>query len=197
MANNAENLTGTLGIAQQMASTVITVTALAVVAARLDIIFFFVITAVLCFKSVFTYIRYAYDTKMREPRQKNQLVGAYLEGLAYFNHGAEKEIRVNNLQEWFLGKIKGYRRDMLRWQYHDFRMYTLFEMIMAVLTAAESFFVLYLLSGKYIAGIISIANFTMYFTAVTTITAALSSFAEQIGQYNKQSKPYVESKSGI
>lgn len=186
MANNAANLTGTLSIAQQMIAGIITVIGLAVVAARLDIIFFLAIAAVLCFKSFFTYIRYAYDKKMREPRQKNQLVGAYLEGLAYFNHGAEKEIRVNSLQEWFLGKIKGYRRNMLNWQYRDFRMYALFEIIMAVLTSAESFLVLYLLSEKYIGGSISIADFTMYFSAVIAITGALALFAEQIGQYNKQ-----------
>jgi ATP-binding cassette subfamily B protein len=186
MANNAANLTDTLAITQQMISNIITVIGLAAMVASLDIVFFFAIAIVLCFKSFFTYIRYAYDKKMREPRQKNQLVGAYLSGLAYFNHGAEKEIRVNNLQEWFLGKVKGYRRDMLEWQYHDFRMYALFDCIMAILTAAESFLVLYLLSDKYMEGLISIADFTMYFSAVITITAALSSFAEQIGQYNKQ-----------
>lgn len=186
MANNAANLTGTLDIAQQMIANIITVTGLAVVAAKLDFVFFIAIIVVLCFKSVFTYARYAYNYKMREPRQKNQLVGAYLSGLAYFEHGAEKEIRVNNLQEWFLKKVKGYRRDMLKWQYHDFRMYALFDCIMAIMTAAESFLVLYLLSGKYMDGLISIADFTMYFSAVITITAALSSFTEQIGQYNKQ-----------
>lgn len=186
MANNAANLTGTLSVAQQMLSNLITVCGLAVIAARFDFVFFAAVAAVLCCKSLFTWFRYAYDQKMREPRNKNQLVGEYLSELSYFNHGAEKEIRVNNLQQWFLGKVRGYRHEMLLWQYHDFRMYAVFEMLMAILTAAESFVVLFLLSGKYIDGFISIADFTMYFSAVVTITTALASFTDCIGDYNKQ-----------
>lgn len=186
LAANAADLTATLAISQQMISNVITICGLAVITASLDWIFLSCVAVVLIIKTCFTYFRYNYDKKMRPLRMKNQEVGAYLSEMEYFSHGAEKEIRVNSVQSWFLDKIKGYRREMLLWQYKDFRYYALFEILLSVIVALQSLVILLMLANKYITGIISIADFTMYFTAVASLTTVLSSFTEQIGNYNKQ-----------
>ena len=50
----------------------------------------------------------------------------------------------------------------------------------------QSFVILWLLAGSYIDGAISIADFTMYFSAVAALTASLSAITEQLGNYSQQ-----------
>jgi ABC-type multidrug transport system fused ATPase/permease subunit len=76
--------------------------------------------------------------------------------------------------------------EMLRLQYKSFRNYAVFDSILSVLIAAESLLVLLLLTDKYSGGMLSIADFTMYFSTVISLTAALSAFTEQIENYNCQ-----------
>ena len=186
MANNAAGLTGTMELVQSMVSNIITVTGLVYIIVRLDFVFLFAVAAVLTVKIIFTCLRYSYNKKMRILSAKNERIGNYLTGFAYFNQGGAKELRVNNLQDWFMGKIKGFRGEMVMLQYKDFRRYALFEIITATVAASQSFIVLYILSCMYIDSGISIADFTMYFTAVASLTAALSALTEQIGSYNGQ-----------
>ncbi len=124
--------------------------------------------------------------KNRNLLTQNERIGNYLTNVAYFNAGGAKEIRINNLQEWFMKKVKSYRKEMLKIQYNDFYRNTLFKIILYILIAIQSFIVLYLLSIKYISGEISIADFTLYFSAITSLTKVLSLFCEQFNNYNKQ-----------
>lgn len=75
---------------------------------------------------------------------------------------------------------------MVELQYRDFRYAALFDSIIAIAVGVQSFIVLFILAGDYISGGITIADFTMIFAAVTSLTAALSAFSEQLSRYNQQ-----------
>ncbi len=186
MANNATGLTGILGVVRQMISNVITIAGLAWISMRLNALFLLAIAVVLAVKTLFSYLQFRFNKKARELYAKNDRVGDYLMGLAYFNHGAQKELRVNNLRDWFMEKILRYRSEMVRLQYKDFKRNALFESIMAILMGAQSFVVLAILMNSYLDGAITIADFTMYFSAVTSLTVALNALTQQIRRYNEQ-----------
>jgi len=186
MANNATGLTGILGVVRQMVSNVITIAGLAWIAVRLNVLFLLAIAVVFAVKILFSYLQFRFNIKARELYAKNDRVGDYLMGLAYFNNGAQKELRVNNLRDWFMKKILRYRGEMVRLQFKDFKRNALFESIMAVLMGAQSLVVLVILADSYLDGAITIADFTMYFSAVTSLTAALNALTQQIRRYNEQ-----------
>lgn len=186
LAKNASAITETASYLSRTISNAITIAGLAYLIVRLDAVSLLSVLAVVSVKSVFTYVQFRYNKKARLLSAQNERVGNYLMGLAYFNHGAEKEIRVDNLQDWFIGKNKAYRNEMVTLQYRDFKYTALFEAILTIVTVLQSFLVLTILAGNYINGTIRIADFTMLFTAITSLTAALSAFSDQISLYNRQ-----------
>lgn len=186
MAGNGAGLVGMLGTLRQMASNIITVIGLSWIIFKLSAVLLIVIAVLISAKILIIYLQFRYDRQRRELYAENNRTGDYLTGLAYFNHGAEKEIRVYDLQKWFMGKVLKYRGEMLHLQYRDFRRYAVSECIMAVLVAVQSLTVLLILSESYIKGAISIADFTMYFSGVTTLVSALTSFTYQVRNYREQ-----------
>lgn len=186
MANNAAGLTVTMSLVQNIIANIITIAGFAYIIIQLDYLFILLVAVILSVKIIFTYYRYTYNRKMRKLFAKNDRVGNYLTGIAYFNEGGAKEIRVNSLQNWFIGKIKYFRNEMVDLQYKDFRRYAIYEILTAVIMAGQSFLVLWILSLRYINSTVSIADFTMYFFAVASLTACLSTITEQIGSYNQE-----------
>ena len=186
MANNAGGLTEMLGIIRQMVSSNITIVGLAWIAVRLNTLFLLAAALVLAAKTLFSYLQFRFNKQARELYAKNDCIGDYLMGFAYFNKGAQKELRVNNLQGWFMEKILRFRGEMVRLQYQDFQRNALFESIMAIWMAVHSLVVLVILTDCYLDGTITIADFTMYFSAVTSLTAALNALTQQIHRYNEQ-----------
>ncbi|MBE6574818.1 MAG: ABC transporter ATP-binding protein [Ruminococcaceae bacterium] len=186
MANNAAKLTGLLDIARQIVSLLITIAGLALVAVTLTPMFMLMIAAVLGVKILFTCLQYRFNRQARELMGKSNRTGDYLNGLAYYQKGAQKEIRVNALQDWFMGKILHYREEMVHLQYRDFRRNSLFGGIMAVLMAAQSAVVLLMLTDSYLAGEITVAEFAMYFHTVTALSSALMALTQQIRRYSEQ-----------
>lgn len=186
MANNASALTGTMGLVQNIVANMITVSGLTYIIVRLDWLFILMVALTLSVTILFVFLRYSYSKEIRKRTARNDRLGNYLLRVAYFNEGGAKEIRVNNLQEWFMGKIIGFRNEMVTMQYGVFRRDALFNSITAIIMSLQSFVVLWLLSNRYIGGVISIADFTMYFSAVATLTTSLSGITEQIGDYNRQ-----------
>lgn len=186
LANNASGLTQVLSLAQGIAANIITIAGLAFIIVRLNGLFLLLVSVTLAIKIIFVHMKNVYWTKMRVLEAQNNRLGNYLLDIAYFSEGGAKEIRTNSLQRWFMEKIRGYRNTMVSMQYRIFRRTALYNSITAVITAVQSLVILWVLSAQYIARVISIADFTMYFSAVTALTAALSSVTEKIGDYNQQ-----------
>ena len=185
MANNVNEIIGAVMVLQNIFSEIFTVVGLAAVIAQLDFVFVLLIGVILAVKAFFVYLMQKRIAKQRVSFAQNDRVGNYLNGVAYSDKGAAKELRLNNLEEWFMGKIHAYRDEMLGLQYSDFKHYALFDIVLSVVMAAQTFCMLWLLSAQYIAGEITIADFTMYFSAVTVISASLSKVIEKIGEYNR------------
>lgn len=185
MANNVNEIIGAVAVLQDIFSEIYTVVGLAAVIAQLDLAFVLLIGAILAVKAFFVYLMQKRIAKRRVSFAQNDRVGNYLNGVAYFDKGAAKELRLNNLEEWFMGKIHAYRDEMLGLQYSDFKLYALFDIVLSVVMAVQTFCILWLLSSRYIGGVITIADFTMYFSAVTVISASLSKVIEKIGEYNR------------
>ncbi len=184
MANNIMNVLQTVGIFQGIVEGVITSVGLAGLLIGYDLRICLLIFAVIAAKIAFVRITVLYTQKRRYLYGRNDRVGNYLTNTAYMNGGAAKEIRINVIADWFLEKIKAYRNEMLRYQYKDFRVFGLFEGISAVLLAGQTAVVLLSLAKRTSIGDISIADFTMYFNAVITITAALTGVVTKFGEYN-------------
>lgn len=185
MANNVNEIIGAVTVLQSIFSEIFTVVGLAAVIAQLDLVFVLLIGVILAVKAFFVYLMQKRIAKQRVSFAQNDRVGNYLNGVAYFDKGAAKELRLNNLEEWFMGKIHAYRDEMLGLQYSDFRRYALFDIVLSVVMTVQTFCILWLLSSRYIGGTITIADFTMYFSAVTVISASLSKVIEKTGEYNR------------
>ena len=185
MANKAADLTGAMGIVQNIISSIITAIGLIYIIVQLDWLFILLVAAILILKAVFVHLHYLYNKKIRTLEAKNSRLGEYLYQAAYSEGGA-KEIRLNNMQKWYMDKVTIYRNTMLKLQFGGFKRYTLHNIIMAILIAFQSFVILWFLSSRYMDNIISIAEFTMYFSAVVALTAGLSSISEQLGNYKRQ-----------
>lgn len=185
MANKAAELTNAMKLVQNIISNIITIAGLAYIIVQLDWLFIVLVVITLTVKIIFVYSIESYRKKMRKLHVKNDRYGSYLYQITYSEGGA-KEIRLNSLQDWYMDKTKAYRNKMVNMNYEEFRRHTLYSIITAIIVAVQSFVILLVLSGRYIDGVISIADFTMYFTAVTTLTSSLSSITEQLGEYNQQ-----------
>lgn len=187
MANNVNEVIGVVRVLRNIISEVFTVAGLAVVIARLGAAFALLIGAVLTVKVFFVYLMQKRVAQRRVSYARNDRTGNYLNQVAYSDKGAAKEIRLNGLESWFMGKIRAWRGEMLELQYEDFRRYALFETAMSVVMAAQTFCVLWILSARYIVGTITIADFTMFFSAVTVISTSLSNVIDKLGEYNRMS----------
>ena len=186
MANKAAELTEAMGIIQNIASSVITIAGLAFVIVRLDWFFILLVAIILAVKTVFVRSQYCYGKKMWTLDAENNRLGDYLYSISFHSEGGAKEIRLNNLQNWFMKRIAIFRNTMVDLQLGSFKRSALYNSILAVLVAVQSFVILWLLSERYIHGAITIAEFTMYIAAVTALTASLTAISEQVTNYNRQ-----------
>ena len=186
LANHASQLTSIVSLFQNIVSSMITIVGLSIMITRVDIVFVVLVFVTLSIKIYFTWLTYRYNKKRRELYAANNRVGNYLINTAYFNPGAAKELRINHLSDWFMSKIKGFRYEMLKLQYEDFKRDTIFESISAIILAIQTIIILFELAIRYTKNMISIADFTMYFSAVTSLTTALSSIVGSIGELHQQ-----------
>lgn len=186
LAGRAAELPNTMNIVERIIANAITVLSLSWMILRLDFLFVILVLITLVIKTVFVHVDYLYIKKSRILDAENNRIGDYLNGIAYFNEGAEKEIRLNSLQDWYMRKVSGFRQTMLRIQYGNYKRSAVFNIVMTIIIGVQSFLVLWGLSKMYITNTISIADFTMYFSAVTTLSLQLSSISEKIGMYDRQ-----------
>ena len=186
LAGKATELTKTFSIVQRIVSQIITIVGFAAVIANLDGTIFAAILFVSALKVLFSCLRYSRNKKVRLLYAQNDREGNYLSRVAYFDVGGQKEIRVNSLENWFITKNNQYREKMLTLQYKDFRYSALFDILMAIALALQTLLVLGLLTQKYLISEISIADFTMYFSASTTLVSAFTILASEAEMYYGQ-----------
>ncbi|MBQ8497757.1 MAG: ABC transporter ATP-binding protein [Clostridia bacterium] len=186
LAGKATELTKTFSIIQRILSRIITIVGFAAVIANMDGTIFAAILFVSALKVLFSFLRYSRNKKVRLLYAQNDREGNYLSRVAYFDAGGQKEIRVNNLENWFIAKNNQYREKMLTLQYKDFRYSALFDILMAIALALQTLLVLGLLTQRYLTGEISIADFTMYFSASTTLVSMFTILAGEVELYHQQ-----------
>ena len=164
----------------------ITLIGLVSIVCKLNTDFLFILIVLLTVKIIFTYINYKKNIELRRLSAQNDRTGNYLTNLCYFNQGAAKEIRVNCIQSWFLIKVKNFRQKMVKLQYKEFRRNLIFDSINAILFAISSFFILWILSVYYLDNVISIADFTLYFTTISVLNTTLWTITDLIAQYQQK-----------
>lgn len=191
MGSKASTITQTLDIFQIIVANIITLLSLTYIIAQLDLLFFIIVFISFLVKTLFVYYVYRYNKKIRSAVSSNTRVLNYLNRTAY-NHGSAKELRTNNLQGWFLNKVNDCRDEMVKIQYNDFKRYAFTNVIMKIIMAVQSGIVLWILAIRYIDGDITIADFTLYFTAVTTLTVTLNNISEKIGSYKQQMLNFLD-----
>jgi len=188
LAGKAKETIELCEIIRKIIQNILTLIGFVGIVSRLSIKFFVIVAALLVVKIIFTVIGYKENIKFQTLAAQNDRTGNYLYALCYYNQGAAKEIRVNSIQSWFLQKVKGFRNRMVALQYKEFSRNLIFDSINAVLFAISSFYILWSLSNYYIDDVISIADFTLYFSTITAMSTTLGTITDLVAQYNKQLK---------
>lgn len=155
----ASNVAGTIGFCETIRiiiQNIITIIGYIGIVSNLNVQFILIVIMLLLVKIVFTFINYKANIRLRIISAQNDRTGNYLSSLCYFNQGAAKEIRVNNIHSWFLEKVKEYRKSMVKLQYKEFKRNLIFDSVHAILSAVSSFLILWQLSSYYITKDISI-----------------------------------------
>lgn len=185
LANKVADLSSAMKIAQAILSNIISIAGLAYIIISLEWIFIPLVGVTLLIKNLFVRIEHKRNLRVRKQSAENSRYIEYLLGLTYHSPGGAKEIRLNSLQDWYMRKTKRYRDEMVGIQFTSFSMSAMFNIITAGVVTLQSFAVLWLLVGQYTAGDLSIADFTMVFSTVASLTAILSSLTERAGEYNE------------
>lgn len=185
MANNIVNILNGVNILGNIIEGMIISVGLALLLIKYNIQICLLIFIVIGTKIIFVKFTVNYTNKRRFLYSKNDKIGNYLTNTAYMNAGAAKEIRINNISNWFMTKVKAYRNEMLSYQYKDFMVYALFDILGNILMAGQTTIVLLSLTWQVANNTISIADFTMYFAAITTITVTLSGIITKFGDYTQ------------
>ena len=180
MAANVSGLSDMMGILRNLFSAAVTILGLGAVLVRLNLVFFLLAGAVLGVKIALSVIRFRRDAGRRLEEAANSKVGGYLDHLQYYAAGAAKELRVNSGQSWMAGKISDFRDRMVELQLQSFRQYRLFEAFLSIASALQNMVILLVLAGYYMEGRLSIADFSLYFSAVTLLSATLSRVTDQM-----------------
>lgn len=188
LAGNASETIKLCDIIGKLIQNIITLVGFIGIISILDIKFFIIVAIIFIVKIIFTSISYKANIKLRTQTAQNERIGNYLTNLCYFNEGASKEIRSNCIQSWFLNKVKGYRNKLVELQFREFRRNLIFDSINSIMYAISSFYILWSLSVYYINKVISIADFTLYFSTITAMSSTLGIITDLVAEYNKQLK---------
>ncbi len=173
-------------IIQRIITNAITITGVVYIITRIRVVFVLIILVVLGLKIFLSKKRIEYVGEMRKLEADNDRVGEYLDWARYFSNGAQKEIRVNGIQKWFMSKIKKYRERMLEIQFKMMRQSNIFSIIMKIVLAVQSFIILILLIVEYKNGSIDIAEFSLQYSAIMLLSDCLNNFVEQSNEIKKQ-----------
>lgn len=186
LANDAASIVSCINLFQNIVGSILTIIGLAVIVSQLNFLILLLVVVTITIKTIIVWAQTRYRVRRRTDYASNNRVGIYLEDVLYFNKGAIKEIRLNNIQPWFMSKIHRWRNEMLSLQKKDFRVYSAFNILSIIAEGVQSLIVLLQLSKRYISGALSLANFTLYFFAVIELTSSLSQITESIGEYRRQ-----------
>lgn len=142
LANNATSLTSTMGLVQGIISNFITIAGLMYIIAKLEWIFILLIGMTLSIKILCVILHFNYTKKMRLKYASINKNIDYFTDITYYNNGTAKEIRLNNLQNWFFQKIKLYRGKMVDLNIKDFRWSAIFDISNMVVLSIQTLIIL-------------------------------------------------------
>jgi hypothetical protein len=138
MAKNTTQITTAARLSQNILSNMISIAGLSVIIFLLDSVFVLVILATLATRGAFVFFIYKFNEKLRKLHAQNDRIGNYLNHLALYDQGAAKELRVNNIGNWFMKKMLGYRNEMVRLQYAGFKRHAIYDSIAALIMSLQS-----------------------------------------------------------
>lgn len=186
MAGNVAELSDMMSILQNLFSAAVTILGLSYIIVRMNWLFFLLAGFTLGIKIVLSVIRFRYAAGMRLEEAENFKVGDYLDYLQYYCEGAGKEVRVNNAQDWLFDKISVFRDRMVSIQMRVFAQHNLFEVLQMVAVAIQNVCILLVLAGFYLAGELSVADFSLYFSAITLLSSTLSGVTDQVLSFSQK-----------
>ena len=186
MAGNISNISSIMTILQNLISAIVTIVGLAYIIVRMNVLFFLLVGFTLSIKIILSVFRFKYTMKLRLEEAENYKSGGYLDFLQYYSEGAAKELRVNHAQNWLFAKITSFREQMLNIQFRAFNQYRLFEIFLLLAVAVQNLCILIALSRYYVSGRISIADFSLYFSAITLLSSTLSGITDQLVSFSQR-----------
>jgi len=155
LANDAASIVSCINLFQNIVSSALTIIGLAFIVSQLNFLILLLVVITITIKTIVVWAQTRYRVRRRTDYASNNRVGRYLEDVLYFNKGAIKELRLNNIQPWFMSKIHRWRNEMLSLQKKDFRVYSAFNILSIIAEGVQSLIVLLQLSKRYISGALS------------------------------------------
>ncbi len=186
MAENVNDVFKLAETIRKIIASSITILGVILIVATFDLSFVLIISAVIAVRIIFSIIRFKRRRKDKIEEAENDKIGGYLEHIQYRSEGGEKEIRVNYLYDWFYDKIKDFRDTMVNIQVRGFKLYSAFESAGVVIGAVQNAFILIKLAGYCVRKVITIADLTMNFNAISVLTDSLTTVVEQVMELNTQ-----------
>ena len=186
LSKNVTNIASSVDLIKKNCENIISLICIGYLIVRLNAIFLLLVVFTVAVKTILTYITQRYWNSMRGLHAENDRLGTYLFDLAYFNSGSAKEIRLNGIRNWYIDKLKIYRETMVRYNLKEFKINTIFAIIGVFVTAGQMAVILIILVTQYIDKIITLGDFTMYFNAVNSLTEILTSFTQNVTDYNQK-----------
>ena len=186
LAGSVAELSDIMNILQNLFSAAVTILGLGYLIVRVNLLFFLLAGFTLGLKIVLSLVKFRGDEGLRKEEAENNKVGGYLDYLQYYDEGAAKEVRADNAQDWLFGKISAFRDRMVSIQLRSFRRYNLFEALQMLAVAVQNLLILFTLSGYYMEGRLSIADFSLYFSSVTLLSSTLSGVTDQMFSFSRK-----------
>lgn len=186
MAANVSELSDIMTSIRALLSAAVTILGLGAILIRVNLFFFLLVGLTLGIKVALSVIRFRCNARRRVEMAENDKVGGYLDYLQYYAPGAAKEVRVNHAQSWMNGKISAFRDKMVELQLRSFSQYRLFEAFQSLAFAVQNILILLVLADYYRKGNLSIADFSLYFSAVTLLSATLLKVTDQMFDFGQK-----------
>jgi ABC-type bacteriocin/lantibiotic exporters, contain an N-terminal double-glycine peptidase domain len=186
LSKNVVSISSSVDLIKNICENIISLICIGYLIVRLNAMFLLIVVFTVAVKTILTYITQRYYNSMRTLEAENYRLGDYLFDLAYFNGGAAKEIRLNGIRNWYIEKLKIFRETMVKYQLKGFKIYTIFAIIGIFVTAGQMALILIILVIQYMDKLITLGDFTMYFNAVNSLTEILTSFTQNVADYNQK-----------
>lgn len=177
MAKQSMNSVDAIQHIVNIVSQVLTVVGLVIIISSYNILLFLAALVVLAVKLFSQYKANQSWAKCRAQAMPYERKGAYLQSYI-IDHSGAKEVRLHNLKEWMYAKCVALSDESNRLFLKNFKITAVYNVIAHLIFELQVLFYYVVLIHAVTNHQISIGDFVMYITTITTLSVSLNSVAD-------------------